>query len=66
MLRVEKLNLEGDIKMTQHKSYKNESQDARRHDKHDATHPYEKSDKEKGKSDENQDKHPHSHDNKRK
>ena len=32
--------------MTHHKSYKNESQDARRHDKHDATHPETKEHKE--------------------
>ena len=31
--------------MTEHKKYKNESQDARRHDKHNAAHPEVKDDK---------------------
>ena len=37
--------------MTQHKRYKNESQDARRHDKHDAAHPDEKEVKYQEKTD---------------
>jgi len=47
--------------MTEHKKYKNESQDARRHDKHNATHPDDKS----GKNHE-KDRELHSNDPKRK
>ena len=36
--------------MTKHPSYKNESQDARRHDKHDATHPEMKENKNRDKT----------------
>lgn len=46
--------------MTQPKKFKDESQDARRHDQHDVTHPYEKSEKKEHKP------HHNDKDNKRK
>ena len=42
--------------MTHHKQYQQESQDARRHDKHDATHPDMKDNKNKVKTDQNHSK----------
>ena len=42
--------------MTDHKKFKNESQDARRHDKHDATHPDEKFVNPRDRSDQHHDK----------
>jgi len=39
------------MKMTRNKKFKNESQDARRHDKHDAAHPDEKRNKHHEKED---------------
>lgn len=39
--------------MTHDKKFKNESQDARRHDKHNEAHPDDKMDKNHGKSDKN-------------
>ena len=42
--------------MTHHKNFKNESQDARRHDKHNAAHPDEKNNKNQNKKNEEYDK----------
>lgn len=42
--------------MTDHKNYKNESQDARRHDKHNAAHPDAKTHKKQEKSEQNRGK----------
>lgn len=58
--------MKGDINMTDHKKFKNESQDARRHDKHDVTHPNEKYSNQRDKLDQNQAKDSHSQPNKRK
>ena len=41
------------MRMTHHKNYDNESQDARRHTKHNATHPEEKSGKNQSKAQQN-------------
>lgn len=52
--------------MTHHKKFKNESQDARRHDKQNATHPDEQLGHPHDKSDLNQVKDSHPQPNKRK
>ncbi len=52
--------------MSHHKKFKNESQDARRHDKHNATHPEEKLGNHEDKLDNPQGKESHSKSNKRK
>ena len=52
--------------MTEHKKYENESQDARRRDKHNATHPDEKVGNPLTKPDRNEENDSHSHPTKRK
>lgn len=52
--------------MSDHKKFKNESQDARRHDKHNATHPDEKFDNPRARSDKHHEKHSHEKSDKRK
>lgn len=52
--------------MSNHKSYKNESQDARRHDQFHATHPDEKANKNPAKSRQTIDKGSQSRQDKRK
>lgn len=47
--------------MTHHKKFKNESQDARRHDQHNATHPDERGNKPQNKSDNKQMPRPDEH-----
>lgn len=42
--------------MTHHKKYKNESQDARRHDQQNSTHPDAKEQKNRTKTDQNNNK----------
>lgn len=52
--------------MTDHKKFKNESQDARRHDQHNETHPDEKLNHSQDKFDRNQAKESHPKSDKRK